>query len=196
MFTSTTERSCERGFTLMEALVGLVVAVLLVVALSGVWVGLERRGAAWNDRMVLLMQSRVAAARLERDLRLATAEGCAGVENGLIVAARPTEIIFVSRCAADGGLELVEWELIGGSLMRRRLPWPGELPVPLGHAAFSDHKTMLDGVVAAPGFRYFSGAHELPTLVPSEFRALIDTVEVRTRLTGDIDAVWHAEVGR
>ncbi|NLE73901.1 MAG: hypothetical protein GX604_04630 [Actinobacteria bacterium] len=196
MFTCTSEDAPEHGFTLMEALVGLVVAVVLVVAVSGVWVGLERRGATWNDRVVLMLQSRVAEARLERDLRLATAEGCAGVGSGPIVAATPTEIILVSRCATNGDMELVEWELTGGSLMRRRIPWPGQLPRPLNHAAFTDHKTMLDGVVAAPGFRYLCGTQELPSPVTAEDRALIDTVEVRSRLTGGVEVGWWAEVGR
>lgn len=215
-FTSTS----ERAFTVAELLVGLAVTVVLVLALAPVWVGLERRGVLWNERMIVSLQMRVAAARLERDLRMASAEGCAGLTAPALLKASPRELIIVTRSAASGQPEIVEWEFAENGLMRRRLPWPGYLPHPIGHQIYIDHKTMLEGVEEGTSFHYrcdgidlggspaldmlgrvdgvvVSGWVRVPGAVrPAGGEVASESPRVSTGRAGSVALVWTAAVGR
>ena len=60
----------ESGFTLVELMVGLSIAVCLAAALVSVWLSYQNKGDGEADSTVWYLQARVAAARFERDLRL------------------------------------------------------------------------------------------------------------------------------
>jgi hypothetical protein len=82
----------------------------------------------------------------------------------------------VTRSAADATPEIVEWELVGGSLMRRRGPWVGVPSGGVSHALFSDHKTMLEGLAAGGSFTYLSGTRALADDATAERNAITDVV--------------------
>lgn len=193
----------QQGFTLMEMLVGLAMGVAVILAFTPVWLGLERREAAWNDRLITLLQSRVAAARLERDLRLASTLDCSGLVGGPLLQCTPGAVVVVTREGASAGPEIVKWEFVDGVLMRRRLAWPGFVPDPLKNGVFLDNKTMLEGLAEAH-FHCFVGAAEVPMPLAADVRDLVDLVEVEGHFaavqphgggTGTTFS-WRARVGR
>ncbi len=199
------------GFTVIEVLVGLLVTSLLIMAVAPMWVGLERRGSVWNDRVVVLLQTRVAAARLERDLRLIATEACPGLRGSALLDASASNMVFVTS-AAEGVPEIVKWEFTGGSLMRRRVPWPGYMPSSFGTGTFIDHKTMMERVAPGAKFIFYQGSAEVLPPIPAEGRAYVDRIAVTAEVgtissagasssvsapgAGTVTVTWAAEVGR
>lgn len=181
------------GFTLLELLLALALSVMLAVAVLPVWTGLLEYQTAASDHVIDLTQGRVAGARLARDLRLAGAVEVANAEGVALLRAEGNEMVLLSRVGEEGGVELVEWELAGSRLVRRRSPWTGPLPDVIGHGTFIDHKTMLEGVSSAARFSYLSGGRELvDPVVEQERRRLVDEV----RLAGDIEGDEGTGVSR
>ena len=169
----------SRGFTLLELLLALALTVTLAAAVLPVWTGLLEYQTAASDHVIDLAQGRVAGARLVRDLRLASAADMAQAGGVALLRAEEEELVLLSQVGVEGGLELVEWELDGSRLVRRRSPWSGPLPDSIGHGAFIDHKTMLEGVSGDARFAYMAGGIRLltPVIEPKE-RRLIDTVSL------------------
>jgi prepilin-type N-terminal cleavage/methylation domain-containing protein len=125
----------ERGFSLVELLLAVLISVLLALSVAPLWFSLQQVAAEAADDVTLVGQSRVALSRLERDLRLATrtVPELGGV--GPILAADASQIVLVVR-PLDAGPPLAG---------------------PPAHAWYTDHKTMLDGLRSGSGFRYFVG---------------------------------------
>jgi type II secretory pathway pseudopilin PulG len=134
------------GFSVIELILGLALTVCLAVAVAPLWLSLQGTGVREGDQTVRLLQARVAAARFERDLRLASAAGCPFSLSAPILEASPSQVVFVERPTAGAALILVEWEIVDGTLMRRRGACPVARPVIFSHSLFVDHKTMLEGV--------------------------------------------------
>jgi prepilin-type N-terminal cleavage/methylation domain-containing protein len=139
-------RAAPRGFTAIELLLGLTLAVVLALAIMPLTVGLEGLGTREADRTIAVLQGRVAAARLERDLRLATAGGSPFPVDSAILQATPWQIVFLGSADDDTKLDLVEWEFTEGRLMRRWGECPEELPEGFAHSLFRDSKTVLEGL--------------------------------------------------
>jgi type II secretory pathway component PulJ len=162
---------------MMEMLVALVLSLVLLAAALPLWNGITSRTSDAQERLVQLQRWQVVAARLERDLRLASADGVAGLGCAPIIEARPNKVTLVTRTADGTKLELVSWEIVGGSLMRRRNPLDYEgAGLPVG--PFSDNKTMLEGV------REGSFGYRLRAAVVGGFQSAgalsyIDAVSVR-----------------
>jgi prepilin-type N-terminal cleavage/methylation domain-containing protein len=147
----------ERGFSLVELLLAVLISVLLALSVAPLWFSLQQVAAEAADDVTLVGQSRVALSRLERDLRLATrtVPELGGV--GPILAADASQIVLVVRPLDAGPPLAVEWEIVGSALMRRKGAVSGPLAGPPAHAWYTDHKTMLDGLRSGSGFRYFVG---------------------------------------
>jgi prepilin-type N-terminal cleavage/methylation domain-containing protein len=164
------------GFSLIELLVGLVLSLMLALAIAPLWTTASKVTVEGADRVVATFQARTAVARLERDLRLASALGGVGLECAPVVEADEHHLVVVTRSAANATPELVEWELVGGSLMRRRGPWAGIPAGGVSHSLFNDHKTMLEGLAAGGSFAYFSGVQALADDATPERDAITDLV--------------------
>jgi hypothetical protein len=194
-------RGREGGFSLIELVIGLSLTLCIAAAALTLWTGLERTGTNAGDRMIRLIQGRVAVARLARDLRLATAWGCPFPTPGVLLEARANQVVILTRSTESGGLFLVEWELVGGSLMRRRGGCPATRPASVEHSLFVDHKTMLEGVTPSSRFRFFASGAEVASPVGLADLQMIDEVRIEAtasvgagRLTVDVFA--SSRVGR
>jgi hypothetical protein len=177
--------------TLLELLVGLALTLIIAAALLPAWLGLQSSAVAGGDRAVSLVQSRVAVARLERDLRLAGAGGGRGGGGGLVEADGVHLVLLTS--GADGtGCEVVEWEFVGTALMRRRAPEAAAPELPVTHAVFRDHKTMLEGVVAGAAFAYLSGGRLLAEPLAAEDLLDVEEVRIEASLVGPTGKVTEA----
>lgn len=148
-----------QGFTLVELLVGLAMVLFIAAAVGPLWVTLEGAGASEADRTVQSLQGRVAVARFERDLRLASAAGCPFAVATPILEASTSQIVFLTRTTEespgeDGAPLLVEWEIAAGVLMRRWGSCPASRPLEYRHSLYLDHKTMLEDVGAGSSFAY------------------------------------------
>jgi prepilin-type N-terminal cleavage/methylation domain-containing protein len=168
----------QEGFSLVELVVGLALLLVIACAALALWTGLERGGASDGDKMILLLQSRVAIARLERDVRMATAQDCLFTTSGAVLEAKPNQLVILTRIEQSGGPVLVEWELINGNLMRRRGACPAMRPLSFSHSLYSDNKTMLEGVTPATRLRYFVGGLEIEGPVALVDLPLIDEVQL------------------
>ncbi|HLA83129.1 MAG TPA: prepilin-type N-terminal cleavage/methylation domain-containing protein [Thermoleophilia bacterium] len=191
----------ESGFSLIELLIGLSLTLCVAAAALTLWTCLERTGTSGGDRMIRLIQGRVAVARLSRDLRLATAWGCPFPTPGVLLEARANQVVILTRSTESGALFLVEWELIGGSLMRRRGNCPATRPASIEHSLFVDHKTMLEGVTPSSRFRFFASGAEVASPVCVAELQMIDEVRIEAaagmsggRMTVDVFA--SSRVGR
>lgn len=172
MSTSTS----SRGFTLIELLVGLALSLMLALAIAPLWTTAEKVTVEGGDRVLATFQARTMVARLERDLRLASALGSGGLECAPVVEADKHHLVVVTRSGSDATPEIVEWELVGGSLMRRRGPWVGVPAGAVSHSLFNDHKTMLEGLAAGASFAYLSGSRTLADDATSERDAISDVI--------------------
>lgn len=164
------------GFSLVELLVGLALSVMLALAIAPLWVAAQKVTVEGGDRVLATFQARTMVARLERDLRLASALGGGGLECAPLVQANGHHLVVVTRSAADATPEIVEWELVGGSLMRRRGPWVGVPAGGVSHSLYSDHKTMLENLATGGSFTYLSGTRALAVDATTERDAITEVV--------------------
>ncbi|MBN1321826.1 MAG: hypothetical protein JXA87_13425 [Thermoleophilia bacterium] len=139
---------------MIELLVGLALALCLAAVAAPLWLSLESAGAREGDRTVQWLQGRVAVARLERDLRLASGDSCLFAVSGPLLEATADQVVFLGRTRPGAAPILVEWELVGGSLMRRWGDCPTARPSSYRHSLYRDHKTMLEGVRPGSVFAY------------------------------------------
>jgi len=158
----------------MELLVGLALSLALALAIAPLWTTAEEVTVDGGDRVLATFQTRTAVARLERDLRLASALGGGDLQCAPVVEADGSHVVVVTRSAVDATPEIVEWELVGGSLMRRRGPWAGIPAGGVSHSQFNDHKTMLEGLAAGASFAYLSGSRFLAADATPERGAITD----------------------
>ena len=86
------------------------------------------------------------------------------------------QVVMVTKRWDSSDLELVEWEISGDRLMRRRGEWAGNVPDAITNELFFDHKTMFEGATASTKFRFFCNASEIPASDIGENRAAIDAV--------------------
>ena len=177
----------ESGFTLVELMVGLSIAVCLAAALVSVWLSYQNKGDGEADSTVWYLQARVAAARFERDLRLASAAGSAFQVAGPVLEASPLQVVFLDR-AADGSPLLIEWEIAKGALMRRWGPCPSMNLASFAHSMYSDSKTMLDNLRTASAFSYIVNGQR--TAGPVEAADLVFVDGVTLDLAGNLNSAW------
>jgi type II secretory pathway component PulJ len=191
---STSEENRKReAFTLVEVLLALALSLLICLALSSVCLSLQRNQVAASDRLAGYLVGRVAASRLERDVRHATLQRCGNASTASLLRAEPLEIVLLSA-SRGAGAELIEWELAGRSLMRRHGPWTGVVPAPGRHDLYTSNKTILEGV-SQGSFSYRVGGSCRIAVAPSEL-ALIRAVMLRGRLEPRGDPLEaSAEVG-
>jgi prepilin-type N-terminal cleavage/methylation domain-containing protein len=202
MSTSRTRssRGCD-GFSLVELLVGLALAALLAAATMPLWVSLQKSGVREADRTIHLLQQRVAVARLEGDLRLASGQGCRFVTTGPILDASGSQVVFLRPAPDESGPIIVEWEIVRGSLMRRWTDCPADRPATYRHSLYADNKTMLEEVGDATVFGYVvNGALRDGPIAPSDL-ASIEAVVLEQDPGGDtasapIRMTATARVGR
>ncbi len=145
------------------------------------------------------------------DLRLIATEACPGLRGSALLDASASNMVFVTS-AAEGVPEIVKWEFTGGSLMRRRVPWPGYMPSSFGTGTFIDHKTMMERVAPGAKFIFYQGSAEVLPPIPAEGRAYVDRIAVTAEVgtissaeasssasapgAGTVTVTWAAEVGR
>ena len=183
---------------MVELLVGLALALCLAAAAAPLWLSLESTGVREGDRTVQWLQGRVAVARLERDLRLASAGGCPFAVSGPLLEAAADQVVFLERARPGAAPILVEWELVGGALMRRWGDCPATRPSSHRHSLFKDHKTMLEGVRPGSAFSYVIEGVE--TLEPAGGNDLVSVEAVvltlRTDVAGELGSVRVATTAR
>lgn len=165
-----------RAFTAIELLLGLTLAIVVIMAVAPLWLSLEKTGVREADRVITVMQARVAIARFERDLRLASAGECPFATAEAVLAATPSQVVLLSRGADDGSLRVVEWEVVSGRLMRRWGWCPPARPVTYENGLYLDHKTMLEGVAEGSGFSYGLSDRSEVEMVPGDELSLIRAV--------------------
>lgn len=191
---------------MVELLVSIALSVTLAMALAPLWISLTSTGARTTDRTVWLVQQRVAAARLERDLRLAGGGDCLFPTTGALLEASGSQVVLLQR-AADGSTPLiVEWEIVRGALMRRWGRCPHARPVAFQHSLYQDHKTMLEDVGVGSSFTYVVRGVDQPAPVAESDLQGVETVVLHLlpgivagpSTTGSIanDLTTYARVGR
>jgi Tfp pilus assembly protein PilW len=193
--------SAVTGFSLVELIVGLALAMCVAVAAAPSWLALESTGASEADRTVCLLQGRVAVARLERELRLASAAGCPFAVTGPVLEASVSQLVFLERSPGSSVPLVVEWEIAGRSLMRRWGPCPAARPLAFAHSLYRDNKTMLEGVRSGSVFEYVVRGSVGAGPVCASDLASIEAVVVRLEAggagaRGPVETAATARVGR
>jgi len=191
----------SHGFTIVEVLVALVLAVVLATAGGLLFLALTSRASAESDAVVSYLQGRVAVGRLERDLRLASAGGCLFATAGPILEASPSQIVFLRRHAGFEAPILVEWEIVSGALMRRWGTCPASRPTTFAHSLYRDNKTMLAGVKKSRGFSYLMENGTTVSQVSEAELLLVKSVQLDLQLSagnlpGPVGVKAEARVGR
>ena len=166
----------EWAFTLVELLVGLSIAICLATAIAPVWLSFQRTGEGQTDSTIWFLQARVAIARFERDLRLAGAAGCRFPVAGPVLEASASQVVLLERDAEGMPPIVVEWEIVNGALMRRWRPCPQAEPDIFAHSAYSDNKTMLDGVSSPSCIKYLIGGRQVAAPAAEADLASIEAV--------------------
>ncbi len=169
------------GLSLVEVLVALSLSLVLLLGIAPLWVTTVRTGVDTQEHLLDLQRWRVVSARLERDLRMASTDGGRYLGCTRVLEANPTRVVLLTRSVQDGGLEIVAWEFVAGSLMRRRTPLPVQGPPQLG-VGFRDSKTMIEATEGG-AFSYHTGGVALGSVVAQEDLRLVDAVAVTCRVT-------------
>lgn len=167
---------------MIELLVGLALAVGLATALAPLFISLERAGVESSDRSVQIVQSRVAVARFERDLRLADGTGCPFPTSALLLDATPTKAVLLLHPQPDAAPIIVAWEIVGANLMRRWGMCPTSRPLNYSTALFTDNKTMLEGVRTGSRFAYLLGSTQVEPPLNARTLAGVDWVRLDLQL--------------
>lgn len=191
----------ESGFTLIELVIGLALAVILALAVAPLWISLQSGSTRESDQTICLLQERVAVSRFERDLRLASAADCPFALTAPIVEATDSRVVFVTRSVTGVDPIVVEWEIVRGSLMRRWGPCPSTRMVALSGSAYRDNKTMLEGVQSGSSFTYIvDGTSQVAPVTEAELAAIERvTLDLRAKSEGarsPVRVVSEARVGR
>ena len=191
---------------MVELLVALALSVSLAMAVAPLWISLMSTGTRETDRTIWLLQERVAAARFERDLRLAGAEGCLFPVAGALLEASGSQVVLLERAADCSAPVIVEWEITRGSLMRRWGACPTRRPVTFQHSLYEDNKTMLEQVGAGSLFTYIVEGVERPAPIAETDLASVEKVVLHLYaggavgpVTGGVTAIeltTHARVSR
>jgi hypothetical protein len=176
--TSSRERWRAGAFTIIELMVGISIAACLALAIAPVWNSWEKRGDGEADQSIWFIQSRVAMARFERDLRQGGAAHCPFVTGGPVLEATDSQVVVLEHGEGDAPPFVIEWEIARGSLMRRWRPCPLIKPASWPHSSYVDSKTMLEGVQAESSFAYYAGAKRLSAPVDEAHLALVTTVRL------------------
>lgn len=171
----------SEGFSLVEVLVALCLSVVILMGISALWVATVRTGLGSQETLIEVQRWRVVSARMERDLRVASADGVSGLSGSPLLEASPTRLVMITRSTSDEGLEIVAWEFVNGVLMRRRAPLPVAGP-PVSIGGFRDNKTMLEGVEGGV-FSYAAGAFPLGGTVSSAALRSVDAVAASCSVT-------------
>ena len=144
----------ELGFTLIELVLGLALSVILALAVAPLWTSLQGGSVSEGDQTLRLLQERVAVSRFERDLRLASAAGCLFELSAPVVEATGQRVVFLAPATRGSAPIVVEWEIGGGTLMRRWGDCPLTRAAAWAGSAYRDNKTMLEGVQSGSSFSY------------------------------------------
>ncbi len=171
----------DRGFSLLELLLALAFTLCLAVAVAPVWASVQSRSIRDGDGAISLLQGRVAASRMERDLRLATAMSSAFAVDGPILQGSASQVVFLTGGSPGEPPAIVEWEIAGGALMRRKGACPAVGPVTFPHSLYPDNKTMLEGISAGASFSYDVDGHDVGAPVPPEDLSLVDRVVLKAQ---------------
>jgi hypothetical protein len=202
--TSTSE-PCPKngvpGFSALELLIGLALTVCLALTICPLWTQMNRAAAARTDLSTAMVQSRVAIARLERDLRLCSAAGCRFAIPGPILEASASQVVFLEPAGPGEAPLLVEWELNGGAMMRRWGACPAVSPATFGHSLYVDHKTMLERLEAGSTLGYVVDGITVAGPVSASALASVEAVilDARVRIVGgpgEVAVFTLARVGR
>ena len=168
----------EEGFSLIEVLLGLSLAVCLALGLAPIWVSFQSLGVKEGDETVWTLQARVAAARWEKDVRLAGFQTSAFPAPGIVLQATASQLVLLVSSPGSAVPILVEWELVNGSLMRRWGACPAVNPLTFPHSLYSDNKTMLEDVdTTKSGFSYRVAGWDA-AVVPASDLPLVDGVSL------------------
>ncbi len=192
----------RRGFTVIELMVGVAMAVSVALALAPVWLSWMRVGDAQIDQVVWFAQSRVAVARFERDMRQASAAGCPFRIGGALLDASPTQVVLLVRGKDDAAVPLVvEWEITKTGLMRRWRTCPQARPAVWTHSGYVDSKTMMSDVSPLSEFVYYAGGRRLDQPVAKSAldrltHVAMDIAGPGGTLAGEVAAHTIAGVGR
>ena len=188
----------DPGFSVIELIIGLALTVCLAVAVAPLWLSLLSAGAHEGDQTVRMLQGRVAAARFERDLRLASAAGCPFDLSAPVLEASPSQVVFLERPAISSSPILVEWEIVDGSVMRRWGQCPATRPASYVNSLYLDHKTMLEGVQDGSAFAYVVCGVVVPAPVMGAELASVEGVilDLRTKSEGARSPIHVAVTGR
>jgi len=177
----------EAGFSLIELLLGLSLALCLALAVAPVWVSSQSLGVREGDETIWFLQARVAGARFERDLRLAGPQRCPFATGATVLQATPSQVVLLVATSDSTAPRLVEWELVNGSLMRRWGVCPAGRPSTFSHSLYADNKTMLENAdTARSTFSYLVAGCAAPLPLPAADLPLVDaiTVELTARPDG------------
>lgn len=172
-----------QGFTLVELLIGLALAVLLALVVAPLWISLGTASARESDLAVRLCQARVAVGRFERDLRLASAAGSPFELIGPILEASRYQVVFLEPGMEEGVPILVEWEIVDTTLMRRWGDCPSSRPAVYAHSSYRDHKTMLEDVRPDSFFAYVLGETVVDGPIASEDLGAVEAVMLDMRVS-------------
>lgn len=191
----------SRGFSAIELLVGLALALCLAAVAAPLWLSVQSAGAREGDRTVKWLQGRVAAARFERDLRLASGAGCLFSLGAPVLEAAADQVVFLERAATGSEPMLVEWELTGGALMRRWGDCPAVRPPSYRHSLFRDHKTMLEGLQGGATLSYVVNGAATAGPVSQRDLTSIEAVVLEMKVDveggrGSVRVATTARVGR
>ena len=169
----------DAGFSLIEVLLGLSLALCLVLGLAPVWVSFQALGVSEGDATVWALQGKVAAARLEKDVRLAGFQTCAFPTGAAVLQATASQVVLLVSAPGSAAPILVEWELVNGSLMRRWGGCPAIRPSTFAHSLYPDSKTMLENVdTARSAFSYRVAGRDAGTVQTTDL-PLVDRVSLR-----------------
>lgn len=173
------------AFSLVELLVTLALALALMAAAAPLFVSLGQAAVREADDTIGSLQGRVAMARLERDLRIASAAGCPFAASGPVLEASPCQIVFLQPCSSDEPPLLIEWEIVAaGSLMRRWGTCPSTWPAAYRHTLYCDHKTMLEGLQFHSCFRYVMAGGPVLDSVEQGKAAFVEAVLFEATIGG------------
>lgn len=185
---------------MVEVLVGLFIAVCLAAAIAPVSLALQKAGEDETDGMIWFLQARVAIARFEKDMRLASGAGCPFPSVSMVLQASPTQVIILRRTGDESPPIIVEWEIVNGSLMRRWGRCPDVAPTIFPHSLYVDHKTMLEDVSNASRLSYWANGSVFDSVPPDDLAQIEEvTIELRGSVAGrakDVVVESKARVGR